>query len=69
MTTVFNEKREAIPVTYLKYEPWFVSQVKSKEKEGYDALQVACSPQSFKRGNKAKRGHLKTHILKIPLAF
>lgn len=59
MTTVFNDKREAIPVTYLKYEPWFVSQLKTKKKEGYDAVQISCRAKPFKRSSKAERGHFK----------
>ena len=43
MSAVFEEG-ERIPVTVLKYEPMVVSQIKTKEKDGYEAVQVAfCS--------------------------
>ena len=58
MSTIFNEQGEAVPVTVLRYEPWIVSQVKTKENDGYEALQVACSPRKAKNTNKAEKGHL-----------
>ncbi len=58
MSTIFNEQGEAVPVTVLRYEPWVVSQVKTKESDGYEALQVACSPRKAKNTNKAEKGHL-----------
>jgi large subunit ribosomal protein L3 len=57
MATIFNETGEAIPVTVLRYEPWFVSQVKTKEKDGYEAVQLACSSKKAKNSNKAEKGH------------
>jgi large subunit ribosomal protein L3 len=57
MSTVFNEQGEAVPVTVLRYEPWFVSQVKTKEKDGYEALQIACRSKKAKNSNKAEKGH------------
>jgi large subunit ribosomal protein L3 len=59
MSTVFDDNGEAVPVTVLKYEPLVVSQVKSKEKDGYEAVQVACSPKRASRSPKGKAGHLK----------
>ena len=59
MSNTYGENRNSIPVTYLKYEPWFVTQIKSEKKEGYSSLQIACSPKSFKNSNKAERGHFK----------
>lgn len=59
MTTVYSEQGEAVPVTVLRYEPWFVSQIKSEAKDGYSALQLACSPKKAKNSSKAEVGHLK----------
>lgn len=53
MSTVFNDAGEAVPVTVLKYEPWIVSELKTKEKHGYTAVQVACRAQRASRANKA----------------
>lgn len=58
MSTIFNEQGEAVPVTVLRYEPWVISQVKTKENDGYEALQVACSPKKSKNTNKAEKNHL-----------
>jgi large subunit ribosomal protein L3 len=58
MSTVYNEQGEAIPVTVLRYEPWTVSQVKTEKLDGYDAVQLACSPKKEKNSNKAEKGHL-----------
>lgn len=59
MATIFTEAGEAIPVTVLRYEPWVVSQVKTKENDGYEAVQIACRPQKLKNANKAAIGHFK----------
>lgn len=58
MSTIYNEQGEAIPVTVLRYEPWTVSQVKTAQADGYDAIQLACSPKKAKNSNKAESGHL-----------
>lgn len=57
MATIFNEQGEAVPVTVLKYEPWFVSQIKTNEKEGYSAVQVACRPKKAKNSTASEKGH------------
>jgi len=59
MTTVYNEKGEAVPVTVLRYEPWVVTQVKTTEKEGYTSVQIGCRPRKAKNTNRAEKGHLK----------
>lgn len=58
MATIYNEQGEAIPVTVLRYEPWFVSQIKTTENDGYEAIQVACHPKKAKNSNSAEKGHL-----------
>lgn len=59
MSTVYNEQGEAIPVTVLRYEPWVVTQVKTAEKDGYTAVQIACKPKKGKNSNGAEKGHFK----------
>ncbi len=56
MTSVFGESGKVIPVTVLRYEPLVVSQVKRKETDGYEAVQVATHPR---QSSKALAGHLK----------
>ena len=58
MSTFYNEKGESFPVTALKYEPCFVSQIKTKEKESYSAVQVAFKAQKNNRCSKALIQHL-----------
>lgn len=59
MATVYNNQGQAVPVTVLRYEPWFVSQVKTKENDGYCAVQLACSPKKAKNSNSSEKGHAK----------
>ena len=59
MSTFYDEKGVSFPVTALKYEPSFVSQIKTKEKESYSAVQVAFKAQKNKRCSKAIIKHLK----------
>lgn len=59
MSSVYGDAGEIIPVTVLKYEPLIVSQVKTKEKDGYEAIQVAFGPKRAVRTSDAERGHLK----------
>ncbi|MBX7231521.1 MAG: 50S ribosomal protein L3 [Bdellovibrionales bacterium] len=59
MSTVFNDKGEAVPVTVLKFDAWTVTQIKTKEKDGYSAIQLASTPKKAVRSNKASVGHLK----------
>jgi large subunit ribosomal protein L3 len=58
MSTIYNEAGEAIPVTVLRYEPWYVSQLKTIENDGYQAIQVACKPQKAKNASMAQKKHL-----------
>ena len=58
MSAFYNDKGERIPVTALKYEPCRVSQIKTKEKESYQAVQLAFVPQKNKRCSKALIRHL-----------
>lgn len=59
MATVFNDQGEAVPVTVLRYEPWFVSQIKTEEKDGYSALQIACRAKKAKNATASEKGHFK----------
>jgi large subunit ribosomal protein L3 len=54
MMTVYGEDGSVIPVTALKYDPMYVSQVKTKEKDGYSAVQVAFKPKPARTSNSAE---------------
>lgn len=55
MTTVFSPEGEAIPCTMVKAGPCFVVQKKTKEKDGYNALQLGFEEK--KRANKPTAKH------------
>lgn len=59
MSTLFDDNGTAVPVTILRYSPWYVSQIKTKENDGYEALQISCDPKKLKNSNKAEVGHAK----------
>ena len=57
MTQVFTESGKLIPVTVIEVEPNVVTQVKTVEKDGYDAIQLGAVSIREKSSNKAKTGH------------
>ncbi len=58
MTQVFDTNSVAHPVTVLRVTPVKVTQVKTGEKDGYEAVQIASGAQKAHRVNKAQTGHL-----------
>ncbi|MFA7659277.1 MAG: 50S ribosomal protein L3 [Candidatus Gastranaerophilaceae bacterium] len=63
MTTVFDDKGLAIPVTVIKVDTTVVTQVKTVEKEGYNAIQVGTVSAKEKHLTKAQMGHFKKNKL------
>jgi len=59
MTQVFGEDGAVQPVTVLSVEPMVVSQIKTKEKDGYDAVQFGSGSRNNKNISKPQTGHLK----------
>ena len=59
MTEVFTADGKLIPVTVIEVEDNVVSQIKTKESDGYDAIQLATVEKKASRGNKPETGHLK----------
>ena len=59
MTQVFTKTGKLIPVTVIEVEPNVVTQIKTVEKDGYDAVQLATVTVKEKSSNKAKIGHAK----------
>ena len=59
MTQVFTKDGKLIPVTVVEVEPNVVTQIKTVEKDGYDAIQLAT--ESIREGlsNKPAMGHTK----------
>ena len=63
MTQIFDENGAAVPVTLIEAGPCFVSQVKTVETDGYNAVQLAFGEAKPKRLTKAHLGHLKVNDL------
>jgi len=59
MTQIFLEDGSAVPATVIEAGPCKVVQKKTKEKDGYDALQLGFLPKNEKRVNKPLSGHFK----------
>ena len=57
MTQVFTKNGKLIPVTVIEVEPNVITQIKTVEKDGYDAIQLGCETVRAKVSNKAKIGH------------
>ena len=59
MTQVFTESGKLIPVTVIEVEPNVVTQIKTVEKDGYDAVQLGAVTVKEKSATKARIGHTK----------
>jgi len=59
MTSLFLDEGKSVPVTVLKIGPCVVVQKKSREKEGYEAVQLGYGPKKENRVNKPLKGHFK----------
>ncbi len=59
MTQTFTKDGKVIPVTVVSVEPNTVMQVKSKETDGYNAIQLGICDKKEKNATKASIGHAK----------
>ena len=59
MTQIFNKQGSAIPVTVLQLGPCFVTQIKTIESDGYDAIQIGYLEVPSKKLKQPEIGHLK----------
>lgn len=57
MTQVFNNTGSLIPVTIVEAGPCVVTQIKTLDSDGYDAVQIGFSDLKDKHSNKALSGH------------
>ena len=58
MTQIFDESGNIIPVTILKVGPCVVTQIKTKLKDGYNAIQIGYGSLSSKALTQPELGHL-----------
>ena len=59
MTEVFTTDGKLIPVTVISVEPNVVTQIKTTEKDGYDAIQLGAFDKKEKASSKPEMGHAK----------
>ena len=59
MTQVFTKEGKVIPVTVVEVEPNVVTQIKTKETDGYNAVQLGIVDRKEKNATKASIGHAK----------
>ncbi|OFY57523.1 MAG: 50S ribosomal protein L3, partial [Bacteroidetes bacterium RBG_13_46_8] len=59
MTSVFDENGNNVPCTVLEVGPCVVTQVKTKDSDGYKAIQLAFDDKKEKNTPKAMMGHFK----------
>jgi large subunit ribosomal protein L3 len=68
MTQIFDESGNIIPVTILKVGPCVVTQIKTKLKDGYDAIQIGYGNISSKSLTQPELGHFQKSNLQ-PLKY
>ncbi len=59
MTQVFGTNGKLVPVTVIEVEPNVVTQIKTVDNDGYEAVQLGFDSVKEKVSNKAKMGHTK----------
>ncbi len=57
MTSIYDASGQQVPCTILEAGPCVVTQVKTKETDGYEAVQLAYQDQKEKHTTKAMKGH------------
>jgi len=59
MTSIYDANGKNVPCTVIEAGPCVVTHIRSKEKEGYDAIQLAFDEKKEKHTTKALMGHFK----------
>lgn len=59
MTSIYNDKGKIVPCTVIEAGPCVVTQIKTVEKEGYNAIQLAFDDKKEKHTTQAELGHFK----------
>jgi len=57
MTSIFDENGKNIPCTVIEAGPCVVTQIRTKEKDGYEAIQIAYEDKKDKHTTAAMKGH------------
>jgi large subunit ribosomal protein L3 len=64
MSRYFTEDGDVIPVTLVHVPKNYITQIKTKDKEGYAAIQLSCGVTKDKHLTRAQLGHLKASGVK-----
>ena len=59
MTNIFNEAGKRVPCTIIKTEACVITQIKTVETDGYNAVQIAFGSKKEKNTSNAMMGHFK----------
>lgn len=59
MTQLFDESGDAIPVTVIEAGPCYVTQVKTVDTDGYNAVQIGFEEVAERKLTKGEKGHLR----------
>lgn len=59
MTRIFDERGNSIPVTVIETGPCYVTEIRTADKNGYDAIQLGFIDKPQKQVNKPEAGHFK----------
>jgi large subunit ribosomal protein L3 len=59
MTQIFDEDNRVVPVTVVEAGPCVVTQVRTKDIDGYEAVQIAYGDIDPRKVNKPQAGHFK----------
>ena len=59
MTSIFDENGKNLPCTVIQAGPCVVTQVRTQDTDGYEALQLGFDDKPVKNSNKAAQGHFK----------
>jgi large subunit ribosomal protein L3 len=59
MTSIFNEEGINVPCTVIEAGPCVITQIRTREQDGYEAIQLAFEDKKEKHTTKAEAGHFK----------
>lgn len=63
MTSIYDENGESVPCTIIEAGPCYVTQIKTKDKDGYDAIQLGFEERKERLVNKPMKGHFdRAHV-------
>jgi len=65
MTRLFQEDGKSLPVSVLKVDINFISQIKTKQSDGYNSIQLSTKEQKEKNQTKSKIGHFSKNNLSL----